>query len=79
MAVVAKITDKDAPKIQHIFKINDIESIWQHLEHIVGEEIGENGISVYIEASSWCEIATVGEEFDHEKFVIEIAEEGSAF
>lgn len=33
-----------------------------------------NGIPTYIEASSWCPLASIGETFDSSDFVIEIAE-----
>lgn len=69
----AKITLKD--EITVVFKTNDESSIADFLYGIVGEKLEEsNGIPIFIEASSWCPMACLGDTFEREDFAIEIVE-----
>lgn len=69
----AKITLKD--EITVVFKTNDESSIADFLYEMVGEKLEEsNGIPIFIEASSWCPIASIGDIFENENFTIEITE-----
>ena len=73
MHAKAKITLKDGTAA--IFKANDESSISDFLYETVGEKLEEsNRIPIFIEASSWCCMACVGDTFDEEDFTIEIVE-----
>lgn len=52
---------------------NDIAD---YLYSIVGDEVEEShGVPTYIEASSWCPMASIGDVFESEKFTITIADQ----
>lgn len=70
----AVITLKDGS--EWTFKANDEDSISNFLYGIVGDSTEEevSGIPTYIEASSWCPLANIGDMFERTEFVIEIME-----
>lgn len=73
MYAKAKITLKDGTAV--VFKANNESSIADFLYGIVGEKLEEsNEIPIFIEASSWCPMASIGDIFENENFTIEITE-----
>ena len=73
MYAKAKITLKDRAAV--VFEANDESSIADFLYGIVGEKLEEsNGIPIFIEASSWCPTACLGDTFERKDFTIEIVE-----
>lgn len=69
----AVITLKDGTT--KTFAANDENAIAEFLYENAGNRVEKsNGIPTYIEASSWCPLASIGETFDSSDFVIEIAE-----
>lgn len=61
---------------QYTFKANDEDAISDFLYGIVGDSNEEelSGVPTFIEASSWCPLASIGDIFEREKFKIEIIE-----
>lgn len=61
---------------EHIFSANDEGAISDFLYGIVGDSTEEelSGVPTFIEASSWCPLACIGDIFDRSKFNIEIVE-----
>lgn len=61
---------------QYTFKANDEDAISDFLYGIVGDNNEEelSGVPTFIEASSWCSLASIGDIFEREKFKIEIIE-----
>ena len=58
-----------------VFETNNEADIADYLYGIVGDEVEENnGVPTYIEASSWCPMASVGDVFENEKFTITITD-----
>ena len=58
------------------FAANDEADIANYLYSIVGDEVEEsNGVPTYIEASSWCPTASIGDVFENEKFTIMIVDQ----
>ncbi len=58
-----------------IFEANNEADIADYLYSIVGDEIEEsNGVPTYIEASSWCPMASIGDVFESGKFTITIVD-----
>ena len=58
-----------------IFEANNEADIADYLYSIVGDEIEEsNGVPTYIEASSWCPMASIGDVFESARFTITIAD-----
>lgn len=56
-------------------EINLNEYIADWLYDIVGDEVeGSNGVPTYIEASSWCPMASIGDVFESAKFSITITD-----
>ena len=73
MYAKAKITLKDGTAV--VFKANNESSIADFLYGIVGEKLEEsNEIPIFIEVSSWCPMASIGDIFENENFTIEITE-----
>ncbi len=70
----AVITLKDGTK--RIFKADEEDKISDFLYRLMGENADEEitGIPTYIEASSWCPMASFGETFERTKFSITITE-----
>lgn len=59
-----------------IFESINENDIADYLYSIVGDEVEEsNGVPTYIEASSWCPMASIGDVFESEKFTITIADQ----
>lgn len=59
-----------------IFESINEADIADYLYGIVGDEVEEsNGVPTYIEASSWCPMASIGDVFESEKFTITIADQ----
>lgn len=59
-----------------IFESINENDIADCLYSIVGDEVEEsNGVPTYIEASSWCPMASIGDVFESEKFTITIADQ----
>ena len=59
-----------------VFETINEADIADYLYSIVGNEVEEsNGIPTYIEASSWCPMASIGDVFENEKFTITIADQ----
>lgn len=60
---------------EYVFDAQDEETISDFLYEKIGERECElSGIPVFIEASSWCSLASVGETFEDEEFEICINE-----
>lgn len=58
-----------------IFESINEADIADYLYSIVGDEVEEsNGVPTYIEASSWCPMASIGDVFESEKFTITIVD-----
>lgn len=58
-----------------VFEIINEADIADYLYGIVGDEVEEsNGVPTYIEASSWCPMASIGDVFESEKFTIMIVD-----
>lgn len=59
------------------FKACDTELIADYLEDIVGDSADEelSGVPTFIEASSWCELASIGASFEREGFIIDIEDD----
>lgn len=59
-----------------VFKADDEDGISDFLYDIVGESAQEevSEIPTFIEASSWCPMASIGDTFEREEFTIEICE-----
>ena len=58
-----------------IFESINEADIADYLYGIVGDEVEEsNGVPTYIEASSWCPMASIGDVFENEKFTITITD-----
>ena len=56
-----------------IFESINEADIADYLYGIVGDEVEEsNGVPTYIEASSWCPMASIGDVFESAKFTIAI-------
>ncbi len=70
----AVITLKDGT--EYVFRANEEDKISDFLYGIVGDSTEEeiSGIPTYIEASSWCPLANLGDTFEREEFTIEITE-----
>ena len=70
----AVITLRNGSK--RVFNAGDESSISDFLYGIVGESSKEelSGIPTFIEASSWCPMACIGDVFEREEFTIEICE-----
>ena len=60
----------------YIFVANDEDGISDFLYDIVGDNAEEelSGVPTFIEASSWCPQAAIGDTFEREDFIIEIEE-----
>lgn len=60
----------------YTFKANDEGGISDFLYGIVGDSAEEelSGVPTFIEASSWCPLAAIGDTFEREDFIIEIEE-----
>lgn len=60
----------------YTFKANDEGGISDFLYGIVGDSTEEelSGVPTFIEASSWCTLAAIGDTFEREDFIIEIEE-----
>ena len=43
------------------------EDLYDNLEYEFGHEVA-------VEASSWAEVASIGEEYEHEEFIVEMVE-----
>lgn len=57
------------------FAANNEADIADYLYGIVGDEVEEsNGVPTYIEASSWCPTASIGDVFESKKFTIVITD-----
>lgn len=57
----------------HVFATNNEADIADYLYGIVGDEVEEsNGVPTYIEASSWCPMASTGDVFKSTRFTIKI-------
>ena len=58
-----------------IFESINEADIADYLCGIVGDEVKEsNGVPTYIEASSWCPMASIGDVFESAKFSITITD-----
>lgn len=58
-----------------VFEIINEADIADYLYSIVGDEVEEsNGVPTYIEASSWCPMASIGDVFESKKFTIMIVD-----
>lgn len=58
-----------------IFESINESDIADYLYGIVGDEVEEsNGVPTYIEASSWCPMASIGDVFESAKFSITITD-----
>lgn len=62
--------------LRYVFKADDENGISDFLYGIVGESAEEelSDIPTFIEASSWCPMASIGDTFEREEFTIEICE-----
>ena len=59
-----------------IFETINEADIADYLYSIVGDEVEKsNGVPTYIEASSWCPMASIGDVFESEKFTIMIVDQ----
>lgn len=59
-----------------VFEIINEADIADYLYSIVGDEVEEsNGVPTYIEASSWCPMASIGDVFESKKFTIMIVDQ----
>lgn len=59
-----------------IFESINEADIADYLYGIVGDEVEEsNGVPTYIEASSWCPMASIGDVFESAKFSIMIVDQ----
>ena len=59
-----------------VFEIINEADIADYLYGIVGDEVEEsNGVPTYIEASSWCPIASIGDVFESARFTIAIVDQ----
>lgn len=69
----AVITFKNG--MTRVFETTNEADIADYLYGIVRDEVDEsNGVPMYIEASSWCPMASIGDVFESEKFTITIAD-----
>lgn len=60
--------------LKSLESINEAD-IADYLYGIVGDEVEEsNGVPTYIEASSWCPMASIGDVFESAKFSITITD-----
>ena len=58
-----------------IFESINEADIADYLYGIVGDEVEEsNGVPTYIEASSWCPTASIGDVFESARFTIAIVD-----
>ena len=58
-----------------IFESINEADIADYLYGIVGDEVEEsNGVPTYIEASSWCPMASIGDVFESTRFTIAIVD-----
>lgn len=58
-----------------VFETNNEADIADYLYSIVGDEIEKsNGVPTYIEASSWCPMASIGDVFESARFTITISD-----
>lgn len=58
-----------------IFESINEADIADYLYGIVGDEVEENnGVPTYIEASSWCPMASIGDVFESARFTIAIVD-----
>ena len=57
-----------------VFKADDEDSISDFLHNTIGDTCEEelSGVPTFIEAASWCPLASIGDIFEREDFVIEI-------
>lgn len=59
-----------------IFESINEADIADYLYGIVGDEVEENnGVPTYIEASSWCPMASIGDVFESARFTIMIVDQ----
>ena len=69
----AVITFKNG--MTRVFETINEADIADYLHDIMGDEVDEsNGVPIYIEASSWCPMASIGDVFESEKFTIMIVD-----
>ena len=70
----AVITLKD--KTKRIFKADDEDKISNFLYELMGDDAEEelSGVPTFIEASSWCPLACIGDTFERDLFSIKIIE-----
>lgn len=60
---------------EYVFAAHDEEGIADFLCNAIGErECEVNGVPVFIEASSWCSLAGIGETYEDDEFDIYIDE-----
>ena len=58
-----------------VFETINEADIADYLYSIVGNEVEKsNGVPTYIEASSWCPMASIGDVFESARFTITIAD-----
>lgn len=68
----AKIVLRDGT--YKVFKANDEDRISDFLYRLIGDSCDEelSGVPTFMEASSWCPMASIGDTFERENFVIQI-------
>lgn len=74
MTVRIHILDTET-KLEFSYDPKDRGAITEHLCRLLEDELTDEGIPVYIEASAWCELAAVGEVFEHGTVRITVVEE----
>lgn len=74
MYAKALITLKNGTKT--IFRTDEEDKIADYIYGLIGAKSDEeiSGIPTFIEASSWCSLAGIGEVFERDCFCIEIIE-----
>ena len=60
---------------EYVFDAQAEDAISDFLAEKIGDRLHElNGCPLFMEASSWCVMAGIGETYEDEEFVIEIAD-----
>ena len=69
--IVARIVTYD-DNVMHTFRASNEKEIADFLAAKYGTLMADNGIPMYVEASSWCSVACIGDTFSNEWFEISI-------
>lgn len=59
-------------RAKYSFNVKDEDAIADFIQREFGDTVGDNGVPLYMEASSWCSLACIGEVFSNDLFTIDL-------